>query len=131
MQQPVEFELDIANCFDCSRPLWGHLVISIIGLTLIVVASFFWKSPRRWLHALSRFVGALAVVWYLLGTSGVVKFGILWPTTDGDEVLIAGGRYTVTATRAADYIYLVAWYATSLLLAIGARAIGGKFGTKR
>jgi len=124
---PFEFEIDLANCFDCSRPLSAFLVGSAIGLALVILAAISSRYRYQGVRLLFWIAGVLTIGWYLIHTFAVLKYGILWPATDGSEILWDGARHIIVATRAADYIYLVAWYAVSLLLMLGARAIVRRF----
>jgi hypothetical protein len=119
--------LDLANCFDCSRPLSIHLIGSAIGLALAILAAISGRYRYQWARLLFWIASVLTVGWYSIKTFAVLKYGILWPATDGSEILWNGARHIVVATRAADYIFLVAWYAVSLLLMLGARAIVRRF----
>jgi hypothetical protein len=113
----TSLKLDLSNCIHCPPPLDTCLQSSAIGLILVAVAAMCWKSERRALQMLFWPITVLATLWYLLMTFGVFRFGIWWPTRVVDEnqelsfpgVLIA----------AADRIYLVAWYAVSLLVIAG------------
>jgi hypothetical protein len=110
--------------------LKGCLAISAIGLALVVLAAFLRQLRHSRLRAFFWPVCLLTVFWYSVGTFAVLRFGILWPTRDGEQVLYGGGYHTVTMTRAADYIYLAAWYSTSLLAVCGSRAVIQRFKVK-
>jgi hypothetical protein len=56
----------------------------------------------------------------MANTYGVLKFGIWWPKALGDE---GSPHLPGVMAQAADQIYLVAWYAVSLLAILGLRLL--------
>jgi len=122
MQPSVEpFEIDLAHTTHSPCLLKVCLIGSAIGLVLVILTVFSGKLHYPGARLIFSTIGVLTVSCYLLQTFTILKFGILWPATEGLDVLYNGTRHIVVWTRAADYIYLVAWYAVSLLLALGAR----------
>jgi hypothetical protein len=118
--EPFEFEVDLANITHGRCLLKVCLINSTIGLALVILTVFSRRFHYPGARAVSWIIGVLTAGFYFLLTSAILKFGMLWPAADGSEVLYGGTRYLVVWTRAADYAYLVAWYAVSSLLALGA-----------
>ena len=122
MRPSVEsIEIDWAHTTHSPCLLKVCLIYSAIGLALVILTVFFRRLHYRGAPLIFCIMGILTARYYLLLTFPIFRFGILWPAADGSEVLYNGTHHIVTRTRAADYIYLVAWYAVSSLLALGAR----------
>jgi len=118
------FEFDLVNFLDVPVLLKGCIMGSVIGFGLLVLTLLFSRQKFRWLFIVT---GLLTGGWYLLFTFGILSLGIWWPTKYGTEILYGGVRHTVVTSQAADLIYLAAWYAVSVLLAIGVQALANKF----
>ena len=119
--ESFEFEFDLAHTAHSPCLLKVCLIGSAIGLVFVILTVFSGKLHYPGARLIFYIIAVLTVSCYLLPTFTILKFGILWPAADGLDVLYNGTRHIVVWTRAADYIYLVAWYAVSLLLALGAR----------
>ncbi|MDX2045054.1 MAG: hypothetical protein SF097_27840 [Acidobacteriota bacterium] len=118
------FEFDLANFLHTPALLKGCLLSSAIGLGLVALTAFFYLRKFRGLFGAS---SVLTSGWYLLLTFGIARFGIFWPANTGSEVIYGGVRHIVVISRAADFVYLVAWYSVSVLLAIGVQSITRKW----
>jgi hypothetical protein len=117
--ESVEFDLAYTTHSPCLLKIC--LIGSTIGLALVISTVFSRRFHYPGARAVFWIIGVLTFSFYFIHTSAILRNGILWPAADGSEVLYMGTRRLVVWTRAADYIYLVAWYTVSLLLAIGAR----------
>ena len=122
--EPQSIQFDWANFTDAPALFQSCVILSVIGLGFVALSAFLhWRQLRLWFYL----VGAITAGWYLFFTFGILRFGILWPTKSGAEILFAGVYRSVVSSRAADYVYLVAWYAVSVITAIGVQTIGRKF----
>ena len=120
------FEFDLANFLDAPVLLKSCLLSSAIGLGLIALTAFFHQRKFRWLFWTS---SVLTAGWYLLLTLAIARFGIFWPANNGSEIVYSGVPHIVVISRAADFVYIVAWYAVSVLLVIGIQPIVRKLKT--
>lgn len=122
--EPQSIDFDWANFTHAPALFQACVILSVIGLGLVALSAFLrLRQLRLWFYL----GGAITAGWYLFFTFGILRFGILWPTTSGTEVLFAGVSRSVVSSRAADCVYLVAWYAVSAITAIGVQTIGKKF----
>mgnify|MGYP000558965080 CR=1 FL=1 len=114
------YEFDLMSVLDAPALLKTCLLSSAAGLGLIALTTLLHLRKFRWLFWAS---SVLTVGWYLLLALAIARFGILWPTNNGSEIVYGGVPHIVVTSRAADFVYVVAWYAVSILLAIGVQTI--------